>query len=51
VLVFSLMRSDYMCAHVEHDPMTEIVAKPLYVTLLDLLLEFRRSESALRVTQ
>jgi hypothetical protein len=29
--------------------MMEIVAKPLYVTLLELLLEFHRSEPALRV--
>jgi hypothetical protein len=33
-----------------HDPMMEIVAKPLYVTLLELVLEFRRSEPALCVT-
>jgi hypothetical protein len=35
---------------VEHDPMQEILAKPLYVTSLELVLEFRPSEPALRVT-
>jgi hypothetical protein len=38
-----------LMTHVEHDPMMEIVAKPLYVTLLELVLEFRRSEPALHI--
>jgi hypothetical protein len=32
--------------YVEHDPMQEILAKPLYVTSLELVLEFRPSEPA-----
>jgi hypothetical protein len=53
VLVFSFMRgvTCVLMTSVEHDPMMEIVAKPLYVTLLELVLEFRRSGPVIRVTQ
>jgi hypothetical protein len=53
VCVFSVLCVVITCVfmtHAEHDPMMEIVAKPLYVTLLELVLEFRCSEPALRVT-
>jgi hypothetical protein len=53
VCLFSVLCIVITCVlmtYVEHDPMMEIVAKPLYVTLLELVLEFRRSEPALRVT-
>jgi hypothetical protein len=54
VCLFSVLCVVITCVlmtYVEHDPMMEIVAKPLYVTFLELVLEFRNSESALRVTQ
>jgi hypothetical protein len=53
VCLFSVLCVVITCVlmtYVEHDPMMEIVAKPLYVTLLEHVLEFRRSEPAFRVT-
>jgi hypothetical protein len=53
VCVFSVLCVVITCVlmtYVEHDPMQEILAKPLYAKSLDLVLEFRRSEPALRVT-
>jgi hypothetical protein len=54
VCLFSVLRLVITCVlmtYVEHDPKQEILAKPLYVTSLELVLEFRPSEPALRVTQ
>jgi hypothetical protein len=53
VCLFSVLCVVITCVlmtYVEHDSMLEIVAKPLYVMLIELVLEFRRSEPALRVT-
>jgi hypothetical protein len=54
VCLFSVLCVVITCVlmtYVEHDPMQEILAKPLYVTSFELVLEFRPSEPALRVTQ
>jgi hypothetical protein len=53
VCLFSVLFVVITCVlmtYVEHDPMMKIVAKPLYVTLFELVLEFRHSELAVRVT-